>query len=54
MGGPRIVIVPMMTVRIAITMATIGRLMKNSDILQLPPGAVLNGTGVTVLPALTF
>src|SRR5216684_8227478 len=33
MGNPRIVIAPTMTVRIAITMATIGRLMKNLDIL---------------------
>jgi hypothetical protein len=63
MGSPRMVMAPTMTVRIAITMATIGRLMKNLDILQLPADAVVsgvgadadvNGVGVTVLPSLTF
>jgi hypothetical protein len=54
MGSPRIVMAPTMTVRIAITMATIGRWMKNLDIFQLPPESIVNGMGVTVLPSLTF
>src|SRR5579862_2927140 len=57
--GSRIIeIAPMTTVRIAITIATIGRLMKNFDIDYLPPDPDLdpdlNGTGVTVLPFFTF
>src|SRR6202041_1644102 len=44
-GSPRIVMAPMMTVRIAITMATIGRWMKNLDIFQLPADAVVDGVG---------
>ncbi len=54
MGSARIVMAPTMTVRIAITMATIGRWIKNLDIFQLPRDAVVNGVGVTVLPSLTF
>src|ERR1700730_18448374 len=38
MGSPTIVIAPTMTVRIAITMATIGRLMKNLDITSVAGG----------------
>src|SRR5947208_944705 len=37
-GRPAIVTAPTITVTIAITMATIGRLMKNLDMIQLPAG----------------
>src|ERR1700733_5483084 len=38
MGSPRIVMAPTMSVRIAITMATIGRWMKNLDIFSVTRG----------------
>src|ERR1700688_3291474 len=45
MGSPRIVIAPMMTVRMAITMATIGRLMKNLDITSVTGGRSIERNG---------
>src|ERR1700677_11952 len=45
MGSPRIVMAPMMTVRIAITMATIGRLMKNLDISSVTAGRSIERNG---------
>ena len=43
-----------MTVTIAITMATIGRLMKNLDMLQLPSTGAATRVGLTGMLSLTF
>ena len=53
-GRPAIVTTPTITVTIAITMATIGRLMKNLDITQLPAGEAVADVTLTGMPSLTF
>ena len=52
----RLVIVtpPTITIRIAITIATIGRLMKNFDIAQFPSPESCAGLAVTRVPSLSF
>ena len=44
-GRVAMVIAPTITIRIEITMATIGRLMKNFDIAQFPSAGKLRGLG---------
>ena len=51
-GSRAIVMAPMNTVKIAITIATMGRLIKNLDMSHFPPEPESNGTGVTVSPSL--
>src|SRR5206468_1419995 len=53
-GRPAIVTAPTITVTIAITMATIGRLMKNLDMIQLPAGEAAADVILTGMPSLTF
>src|SRR3989440_8883998 len=53
-GKPVIVTAPTITVTIAITMATIGRLMKNLDITQLPAAEAVADVTLTGMPSLTF
>ena len=54
MGRPTIVTAPTITVTIAITIATIGRLMKNFDIFQLAAFDALAIAIFTGMPSLTF
>src|SRR6267143_5859508 len=44
-GSPAMVTAPTITIRMAITIATIGRLMKNFDIAQFPSAARMCGFG---------
>ena len=53
-GRPRMVIAPTMTIRIEMTMATIGRLMKNLDMAQRSSTVVGAGFGTTGVASLTF
>src|SRR5258708_8615493 len=54
MGRPVIVTTPTITVTMAITIATIGRLMKNLDMTQLTTTEELAAVTLTGIPSLTF
>ena len=53
-GRPISVTAPTITVTMAITMATMGRLIKNLDIVQLPFAGAATRVGLTTIPSLAF